>query len=69
MLSVYLLILHTHVQLAMEVLQELSVHQLFSVDEFMETRRQFEEQEVFITVSGCQNCGKSTLLNALFGFQ
>jgi len=33
--------------------------------ELDETRKQFKDKQIFISVLGCQNIGKSTLLNSL----
>ena len=40
-------------------------YRLSTAHELDETRKQFKEKEIFISVLGCQNIGKSTLLNSL----
>ena len=40
-------------------------YRLSTTHELDETRKQFKEKQIFISVLGCQNIGKSTLLNSL----
>ena len=40
-------------------------YRLSTAHELDETRKQFKEKQIFISVLGCQNIGKSTLLNSL----
>ena len=58
-----------YLQCADVELQKLKGQGLFDEDRFGETQKQFNNKNITITVSGCRNSGKSTLINALLGFK